>query len=185
MSGRSSSAMRCPRSPRGPILTIVRAVSESEAQPVAVGPQSARLDPPLTWGIGYFFWGWAADKFRREQSGDPSGCSSCSPSASADARRHHVDDVGPTGDRGIDFVLHLHRRRISDGRAKGRLVLRYPRETGAAMMYGIASGSWSLVNLRAVAGHRAVVELDERPALGGNLLADRAAPCDRHCRGWS
>ena len=46
----------------------------------------------------------------------------------ADARRRDVDDVGAGGD-GADLVLDVHRRRIPDGGAQGRL-LRVPARAG-------------------------------------------------------
>ena len=55
----------------------------------------------------------------------------------------------------------------------------FPREQ-AAMMSGIASGAWSLVNFVLLRAIGDVVGMDERRPLGGNLLADRRAAGDRH-----
>ena len=50
----------------GPILTIIplylnRGMGISQAQ-----LSSVLWMPPLAWGIGYFFWGWVADRFAAE-----------------------------------------------------------------------------------------------------------------------
>ena len=62
-SGRSCSATRLPALAPGPILTILPFISIA-----VLGISQAELNqvfwiPPLAWGVGYFFWGWAADRF--------------------------------------------------------------------------------------------------------------------------
>src|SRR4030095_7377785 len=47
----------------GPVLTILAIYLVQRLQLTQSDVNNVVWIPPLTWGIGYFFWGWAADKF--------------------------------------------------------------------------------------------------------------------------
>ena len=74
--------------------------------------------PPLTWGIGYFFWGWAADRFAANNP-RPIGMFLLLTAVSLT-----LGFTTWTTSRAVaialDLALHVHRRRIPDGRAEGR-----------------------------------------------------------------
>lgn len=126
----------------GPILTIFplylnRALGVSQAELT-----SLLWIPPLTWGIGYFAWGWAADRF-----------------AATDRRPVWLFLLltalallfGLTTLTSSPLIAVLSMG-LSTFVAGGFQMVAlkvgsfaYPRER-AAMMSGIASGAWSLVN---------------------------------------
>ena len=85
--------------------------------------------PPLAWGIGYFFWGWAADRFRRENR-RPVGMFLLL-TASVARPRGDDDDHARCRSRSPDVMGQLHRRWLPDGCAEGRLV-RLPARAGRA-----------------------------------------------------
>ena len=47
----------------GPILTILSLYLESGLELSQAELNQLVWIPPATWGIGYFFWGWVADRF--------------------------------------------------------------------------------------------------------------------------
>jgi len=47
----------------GPVLTILAIYLAQRLQMTQADVNSVVWIPPLTWGIGYFFWGWAADRY--------------------------------------------------------------------------------------------------------------------------
>ena len=126
----------------GPVLTILSIYLTARLKLTQADVNQLAWIPPLTWGIGYFFWGWAADKF------------------AANNRR-------PVGwfvfFSLVSLTLGLVTRTTSVPMAMAIISLStfigggfqmvalkvgsfsFPREQ-AAMMTGIASGSWSLVN---------------------------------------
>jgi ACS family hexuronate transporter-like MFS transporter len=126
----------------GPILTIVplylnRALGISQA-----GLNQIVWLPPLAWGMGYFFWGWAADRFATNNK-RPVGMfvllTVCSLALGM-----------TTWTTSVPLAILLISWAAFIGGGFQMVALKvgayaYPREQ-AAMMSGIASGSWSLVN---------------------------------------
>jgi MFS transporter, ACS family, hexuronate transporter len=105
--------------------------------------------PPLTWGIGYFFWGWAADRYAANNR-RPIGMFLLLTVVSL--------TLGfTTATTSVATVMALVSLSTFIGGGFQMVALKvgsyaFPRER-AAMMTGIASGSWSLVNfvlLRAI-----------------------------------
>src|SRR6188508_1249846 len=47
----------------GPVLTILSIYLTRRLHLTQADVNQLAWIPPLTWGFGYFFWGWAADKF--------------------------------------------------------------------------------------------------------------------------
>jgi ACS family hexuronate transporter-like MFS transporter len=126
----------------GPVLTILAVYLQGP-----LGLTQAQLNnwvwiPPLTWGIGYFFWGWAADKFAATNT-RPVGLflllTVCSLT---------LGFATSTTSPGIAIALISFSTFIGGGFQMVALKagsFAFPREQ-SAMMSGIASGSWSLVN---------------------------------------
>jgi ACS family hexuronate transporter-like MFS transporter len=126
----------------GPVLTILALYLAQRLQMTQADVNNVVWIPPLTWGIGYFFWGWAAD-------------------------RYAANNPRPVGMFGlltvVSLTLGLVTMTSSVPLAIGLISLStfigggfqmvalkvgsyaFPREQ-SAMMSGIASGSWSLVN---------------------------------------
>lgn len=133
----------------GPILTILALYLSGR-----LGLSQAELNglvwiPPLTWGIGYFFWGWAADKYAANNP-RPVGMFLLLTAGSL--------TLGMiTWTTSVNLAIALLSLSTFIGGGFQMLSLKvgsyaFPREQ-AAMMSGIASGSWSLVNfllLRAI-----------------------------------
>jgi MFS transporter, ACS family, hexuronate transporter len=133
----------------GPILTIV-ALYLNQRLGLTQGEVNQLVwIPPLTWGIGYFFWGWAADRFAAENR-RPVGMF------------HLLTVVSltlglTTMTTSVPLAITLISLSTFIGGGFQMVALKvgsfsFPREQ-AAMMSGIASGSWSLVNfvlLRAI-----------------------------------
>jgi len=98
--------------------------------------------PPLTWGIGYFFWGWAADKFAANNTRPISMfllLTICSLT---------LGFATWTTSPAVAIALISFSTFIGGGFQMVALKVgsfAFPREQ-SAMMTGIASGSWSLVN---------------------------------------
>jgi ACS family hexuronate transporter-like MFS transporter len=133
----------------GPILTIVALYLNQRLKLSQADINQLVWIPPLGWGIGYFFWGWAADRF------------------AADNRRPvclflllTITSLmlgATTWTTSASLAIALISLSTFVGGGFQMLALKvgsyaFPREQ-AAMMSGIASGSWSLVNfvlLRAI-----------------------------------
>ena len=47
----------------GPVLTILSLYLNGRLGLTQAEVNQLAWIPPLTWGIGYFFWGWAADRY--------------------------------------------------------------------------------------------------------------------------
>ena len=47
----------------GPVLTILSLYLNGRLRLTQAEVNQLAWIPPLTWGIGYFFWGWAADRY--------------------------------------------------------------------------------------------------------------------------
>jgi ACS family hexuronate transporter-like MFS transporter len=105
--------------------------------------------PPATWGIGYFFWGWAADRFASTNP-RPVGMFLLLTALSL--------TLGiVTWTQSVPLAIALISLSTFAGGGFQMVALKvssysFPREQ-SAMMSGIASGAWSLVNfllLRAI-----------------------------------
>ena len=126
----------------GPILTIAALYLTQRLGLTQTQVNQLSWIPPLTWGIGYFFWGWAADKFAAENR-RPVGMFlllvACSLTLGA-----------ATWTRDVSIAIALISLSTFIGGGFQMVALKvgsysFPREQ-AALMSGIASGSWSLVN---------------------------------------
>jgi MFS transporter, ACS family, hexuronate transporter len=126
----------------GPVLTILalylgQGLGLSQAQ-----VNNVVWVPPLTWGIGYFFWGWAADKYAGTNT-RPIGMFLFL-TVAALTLGFATWTKSPT----LAIALIGFSTFIGGGFQMVALKVgsfAFPREQ-SAMMTGIASGSWSLVN---------------------------------------
>ena len=133
----------------GPILTIVALYLNQRLSLTQADVNQVVWIPPLTWGIGYFFWGWAADRFAANNP-RPVGMFLVLTVASLTLGVTTWTTSLPIAIGLISFSTFI-------GGGFQMVALKvgsyaFPREQ-AAMMSGIASGSWSLVNfvlLRAI-----------------------------------
>jgi MFS transporter, ACS family, hexuronate transporter len=126
----------------GPILTIISIYLSQRLQLSQSELNQLVWIPPATWGIGYFVWGWAADRF-----------------AANNPRPLGMFAILTLGSLALGFVtattsvptaIALLSLSTFVGGGFQMVSLKvgsysFPREQ-AAMMSGIASGSWSLVN---------------------------------------
>jgi MFS transporter, ACS family, hexuronate transporter len=133
----------------GPILTILALYLSQRLQLTQAEVNNLVWIPPLTWGIGYFFWGWAADHYAANNR-RPVGMFLLLTAASVT-----LGTITWTTSVPIAIALLSFSTFIGGGFQMVALKVgsfSFPREQ-AAMMSGIASGSWSLVNfilLRAI-----------------------------------
>jgi ACS family hexuronate transporter-like MFS transporter len=133
----------------GPILTIVALYLNQRLGLSQADVNQLVWIPPLTWGIGYFFWGWAADRFAANNP-RPVGMFLLLTAVS-------LTLGATTWTTSVPIAIGLISLSTFIGGGFQMLALKvgsyaFPREQ-AAMMSGIASGSWSLVNfvlLRAI-----------------------------------
>ena len=133
----------------GPILTIIALYLNQRLQLTQADVNGLVWIPPLTWGIGYFFWGWAADRYAANNP-RPIGMFLLLTVASLTLGMTTWTSSVPLAIALISFSTFI-------GGGFQMVALKvgsyaFPREQ-AAMMSGIASGSWSLVNfvlLRAI-----------------------------------
>ncbi len=133
----------------GPILTIVALYLNQRLGLTQAEVNQLVWIPPLTWGLGYFFWGWAADRFAADNR-RPVGMFLLLTVASLTLGITTWTTSVPIAIALISFSTFI-------GGGFQMVALKvgsfsFPREQ-AAMMSGIASGSWSLVNfilLRAI-----------------------------------
>jgi MFS family permease len=98
--------------------------------------------PPLAWGIGYFFWGWAADRYAAENRRPVAMFLLLTVSSLAFGFTTWTSSVM------LAILIISWAAFIGGGFQMVALKVgsyAFPREQ-AAMMSGIASGSWSLVN---------------------------------------
>jgi ACS family hexuronate transporter-like MFS transporter len=133
----------------GPILTIVALYLSQRLALTQVDVNQIVWIPPLTWGIGYFFWGWAADKFGATNR-KPVGMFLVLTAASLTLGLTTWTTSVPIAIALISFSTFIGGGFQMVALKVGSFA--FPREQ-AAMMSGIASGSWSLVNfilLRAI-----------------------------------
>jgi MFS family permease len=133
----------------GPILTIVALYLNQRLGLTQAGVNQVVWIPPLTWGIGYFVGGWAADRFASNNP-RPVGMFLALTVVSLTLGLTTWTSSVPLGIALISLSTFV-------GGWFQMLALKvgsyaFPREQ-SAMMSGIASGSWSLVNfllLRAI-----------------------------------
>jgi len=126
----------------GPLLTILSLYLNGRLH--LTQPQVNQISwiPPLTWGVGYFFWGWAADRFAANNR-RPVGMFVILTLISL--------TLGfTTMTSSVPIVMALIGLSTFIGGGFQMVALKvgsyaFPREQ-AAMMTGIASGSWSLIN---------------------------------------
>jgi MFS transporter, ACS family, aldohexuronate transporter len=133
----------------GPVLTILSLYLNGRLKLTQAEVNQLAWIPPLTWGIGYFFWGWAADRFAATNQ-RPVGMFLLLTAVSL--------TLGfTTATTSVAVAMAIISLSTFIGGGFQMLALKvgsyaFPREQ-AAMMTGIASGSWSLVNfllLRAI-----------------------------------
>ena len=133
----------------GPVLTILSLYLAQRLQLTQTDVNNVVWIPPLTWGIGYFFWGWAADRYAANNP-RPIGMFALLTAVSLT-----LGLVTMTSSVPVAIGLMSLSTFIGGGFQMVALKVgsyAFPREQ-AAMMSGIASGSWSLVNfvlLRAI-----------------------------------
>jgi ACS family hexuronate transporter-like MFS transporter len=126
----------------GPVLTILSLYLAQRLQLTQADVNNVVWIPPLTWGIGYFFWGWAADRFAASNP-RPVGMFLLLTAVSMT-----LGLVTMTASVPIAIGLISLSTFIGGGFQMVALKVgsyAFPREQ-SAMMSGIASGSWSLVN---------------------------------------
>lgn len=126
----------------GPILTLLSIYLSQGLHISQAGLRTLLLMPPLAWGLGYFFWGWVADRYAQDNR-RPIGlfllltvCSLVLGMATW------------TTSIAITMFIMSWANFIGGGFQMVALKVgsySFPREQ-AAMMTGIASGSWALVN---------------------------------------
>jgi ACS family hexuronate transporter-like MFS transporter len=152
----------------GPVLTILAIYLVQRLQMTQADVNSVVWIPPLTWGIGYFFWGWAADRYAANNP-RPVGMFMLLTVISL--------TLGfTTMTTSVPIAIGLISLSTFIGGGFQMVALKvgsyaFPREQ-SAMMSGIASGSWSLVNfvlLNAIGAGVAIGGLRLLP--GANLIA--------------
>jgi MFS transporter, ACS family, hexuronate transporter len=126
----------------GPVLTILSIYLAQRLQLTQAGINSVVWIPPLTWGIGYFFWGWAADRYAANDP-RPVGMFLLLTAVSLTLGLTTLTTSVPLAIALISLSTFI-------GGGFQMVALKvgsyaFPREQ-SAMMSGIASGSWSLVN---------------------------------------
>ncbi len=126
----------------GPVLTILSLYLAQRLQLTQTDVNNVVWIPPLTWGIGYFFWGWAADRYAANNP-RPVGMFGLLTVVSLT-----LGFVTMTSSVPLAIGLISLSTFIGGGFQMVALKVgsyAFPREQ-SAMMSGIASGSWSLVN---------------------------------------
>jgi MFS transporter, ACS family, hexuronate transporter len=126
----------------GPVLTILALYLAQRLQMTQSDVNNVVWIPPLTWGIGYFFWGWAADRYAANNP-RPVGMFLLLTVVSLTLGLVTMTSSVPLAIGLISLSTFI-------GGGFQMVALKvgsyaFPREQ-SAMMSGIASGSWSLVN---------------------------------------
>ena len=152
----------------GPVLTILAIYLVQRLHMTQADVNAVVWIPPLTWGIGYFFWGWAADRYAANDP-RPVGMFVLLTVISL--------TLGfTTMTTSVPIAIGLISLSTFIGGGFQMVALKvgsyaFPREQ-SAMMSGIASGSWSLVNfvlLNAIGAGVAIGGLRILP--GANLIS--------------
>ena len=152
----------------GPVLTILSIYLAQRLHMTQADVNNVVWIPPLTWGIGYFFWGWAADKFAANNP-RPVGMFALLTAISL--------TLGlTTMTTSVPLAIGLIGLSTFIGGGFQMVALKvgsyaFPREQ-SALMSGIASGSWSLVNfilLNAIGAGVTIGSLRILP--GANLIS--------------
>jgi len=133
----------------GPLLTILSLYLAGRLKLTQAQVNTIAWIPPLTWGLGYFFWGWAADRYAANNR-RPIGMFLLLTITSLPLGLVTMTSSVPLAMALIGLSTFM-------GGGFQMVALKvgsyaFPREQ-SAMMTGIASGSWSLVNfvlLRAI-----------------------------------
>lgn len=126
----------------GPVLTILSIYLVQRLAMTQADVNSVVWIPPLTWGIGYFFWGWAADRYAANNP-RPVGMFMLLTIVSL--------TLGfVTMTTSVPLAIGLIGLSTFIGGGFQMVALKvgsyaFPRQQ-SALMSGIASGSWSLVN---------------------------------------
>jgi len=126
----------------GPVLTILAIYLAQRLQMTQADINNVVWIPPLTWGIGYFFWGWAADRYTSNNP-RPVGMFMLLTVISLTLGLTTMTSSVPLAIGLISLSTFI-------GGGFQMVALKvgsyaFPREQ-SAMMSGIASGSWSLAN---------------------------------------
>lgn len=126
----------------GPVLTILAIYLAQRLQMTQADVNAVVWIPPLTWGIGYFFWGWAADRYAANNP-RPIGMFMLLTIVSLTLGFVTMTTSVPVAIGLIGLSTFI-------GGGFQMVALKvgsyaFPREQ-SALMSGIASGSWSLVN---------------------------------------
>lgn len=126
----------------GPILTLLAVYMNQGLGVSQADLRTLLLVPPLAWGVGYFFWGWVADRFAQDNR-RPVGLfvllTVCSLVLGLTTWTTSVV---------LTIAIMSWANFIGGGFQMVALKVgsySFPREQ-AASMTGIASGSWALVN---------------------------------------
>jgi MFS transporter, ACS family, hexuronate transporter len=126
----------------GPILTLLSLYLSQGLGVSQAGLRTLLLLPPLAWGLGYFFWGWIADRYAQDNRRPVTlflVLTVCSLVLGATTWTTSV---------AITVAIMSWANFIGGGFQMVALKVgsySFPREQ-TAMMTGIASGSWALVN---------------------------------------
>jgi MFS family permease len=152
----------------GPVLTILAIYLVQRLHMTQADVNSVVWIPPLTWGLGYFFWGWAADRYAANNP-RPIGMFLLLTIVSL--------TLGfVTMTTSVPIAIGLIGLSTFIGGGFQMVALKvgsyaFPREQ-SALMSGIASGSWSLVNfilLNAIGAGVTIAGVTILP--GGNLIS--------------
>ena len=172
----------------GPVLTILAIYLVQRLHLTQADVNSVVWIPALTWGIGYFFWGWAADRYAANNP-RPIGMFMLLTVISLTLGLTTMTTSPVDCDR-PHLAVHVHRRRLSDGGAEGRLLRVPARAVGDDVRHRIrlvvARELHPAERHRRRRSHRqrsdpSGGQLDQRPALGGDLL-DHRADAGSRCR---
>ena len=126
----------------GPVLTLLALYLSQGLGISQADLRTLLLIPPLAWGVGYFFWGWIADRYAQDNR-RPAGLfvllTACALILGA-----------TTWTRSLPLTMFLMSWANFIGGGFQMVALKvgsysFPREQ-AATMTGIASGSWALAN---------------------------------------
>ena len=126
----------------GPILTLLALYLSQGLGVSQAGLRTLLLIPPLAWGLGYFFWGWFADRYAQDNR-RPVGLFLVLTAFSL-----ILGAATWTTSIAITMAIMGWANFIGGGFQMVALKVgsySFPREQ-AATMTGIASGSWALVN---------------------------------------